>query len=422
MITDNNTFFDQPPTNKRNWIDNLVLINFIIFVFFSFFGTGLPFQEKSMVAWAEESSNLFNQILYALLFLFTLPPIIFRSEKLIEFIRREKTLSTFIFFCLISFIWSDYALISLKRSFQLVVMYLVMLNTFLSLEIRIIIKVIKINVIIYLLLTFLAGLFITQAIDPSFNTWRGLTEQKNGLGQISMYIFLFSFLFYDQKDELKKKIVNYSISSAAIMLIFLSGSSTVALAFLFILFASVIFYFDKVFHPIGIGRVVSYALLLLMMLMVIPITLFSTELLSFIPALFGKDLTFTGRVYIWDYVIGEILKQPLLGYGYQTYWIMGQRMSTFIINQAHNSYLEIILWVGFIGFSIFLSVIIKYFYLAIKLNANIFILSLAVILIISFSEGILMQARTVTTFSFLFFYIFLSIKYYSSNKLNHSVY
>lgn len=405
------------------WINNLILFAFILLTFSSFSGLDLPFKEKSMEVVEEESTNIINQIVYLILFLFTLPSIIFRSEKIIGFIRREKILSIFLVFCLISFIWSDYGFISLKRSFQLFVMYLVVLNTFLFLEIRIIIKVIKVYVVIYLVLTYLAGLFIPEAIDSSFNTWRGLVEQKNGLGQISMYIFLFSFLFYDKEDEIKKKIINYLISLAAIMLIFLSGSSTVAVAFLFILFASIIFYFDKVFHLVGIGRGVSFTLLFLLLILIIPISLYATEILGFIPALFGKDLTFTGRVFIWEYVIDDILKQPLLGYGYQTYWIIGSgRLNVFSINQAHNSYLEIILWVGFVGFSFFLSAILKYFYITIKLNANYFLISIASILIISFSEGILLQPRTVTTFTFLFFYVYLFIKYYSSNKLKHSVY
>ena len=38
-------------------------------------------------------------------------------------------------------------------------------------------------------------------------------------------------------------------------------------------------------------------------------------------SLLGKDATLTGRTGIWSAVIDSIAKRPLLGYGYQAFWL-----------------------------------------------------------------------------------------------------
>lgn len=80
MITDR--FFDQLQNNKTNWIANLALLNFIILVFFTLFGTDLPFQESTLDAFETENTNIVNQILYTFLFLSSLPFILILSSFL----------------------------------------------------------------------------------------------------------------------------------------------------------------------------------------------------------------------------------------------------------------------------------------------------------------------------------------------------
>lgn len=35
------------------------------------------------------------------------------------------------------------------------------------------------------------------------------------------------------------------------------------------------------------------------------------------------DSTFTGRTIIWDFANMQIAKKPLLGWGYQSFWLVG---------------------------------------------------------------------------------------------------
>jgi exopolysaccharide production protein ExoQ len=75
------------------------------------------------------------------------------------------------------------------------------------------------------------------------------------------------------------------------------------------------------------------------------------------------DITsLTGRVPIWQAVVADIAKRPLLGYGYGTFWTP-QRVYEYSLihhwefNHAHSAYLESTLNVGVIGVSLGLLII-----------------------------------------------------------------
>jgi exopolysaccharide production protein ExoQ len=75
----------------------------------------------------------------------------------------------------------------------------------------------------------------------------------------------------------------------------------------------------------------------------------------------GKDPTLTGRTEIWGYVIDNILRKPMLGWGYFGFWLPGNPAAMEIANkvkwfvpQAHNGLLELLLNVGVVGTSIFI--------------------------------------------------------------------
>jgi exopolysaccharide production protein ExoQ len=78
---------------------------------------------------------------------------------------------------------------------------------------------------------------------------------------------------------------------------------------------------------------------------------------------FGKDLTLTGRTDIWTYAIDKILERPWLGYGFAGFWHGLDGESSYVVRavrwatpNAHNGYLDFILQLGMIGFTLFLLV------------------------------------------------------------------
>jgi len=188
-------------------IDNLIILNFALLVFFTFFGAKLPFQGTSYEEqFKGETTNIANQILYVFLFLSSMIIVIKRIDTISLFIKREKYLSLFILLCLVSAVWSNYHFISFKRSFQLLSVYLVVINALLFIEPSKLLKVLKIIIILYLLITVFSSLFINEAIDPDFHTWRGITDHKNALARYGFYSFLISMFFYGEQDKLSAKI------------------------------------------------------------------------------------------------------------------------------------------------------------------------------------------------------------------------
>jgi len=89
----------------------------------------------------------------------------------------------------------------------------------------------------------------------------------------------------------------------------------------------------------------------------------------------GKDMTLTGRTYIWSLVVPAINRHPWLGYGYQGFWqpwrglenpaniIRHPKFGDFIPMHSHNGFLDMALNVGWVGLALFiLSLLVNLYY------------------------------------------------------------
>ena len=90
------------------------------------------------------------------------------------------------------------------------------------------------------------------------------------------------------------------------------------------------------------------------------ITGFTMNRLSYM--LYG-DSSFTGRQFIWDFANFEIARKPLLGWGYQSFWLVGPGGPSVVdapgwiktMPNAHNGYYDTILELGYVGFVLLLA-------------------------------------------------------------------
>ena len=72
------------------------------------------------------------------------------------------------------------------------------------------------------------------------------------------------------------------------------------------------------------------------------------------------DPTFTGRTTIWAFADYEIARKPLLGWGYQSFWLVGSNAPSVVdapgwvkmMPNAHNGYRDILLETGYVGLTI----------------------------------------------------------------------
>lgn len=78
------------------------------------------------------------------------------------------------------------------------------------------------------------------------------------------------------------------------------------------------------------------------------------------------DPTFTGRSIIWEYIKTEIAHRPLLGWGYQSFWLVGPDAPSIVnapgwvkdMPNAHNGYLDTQVEMGYAGYALLLAFII----------------------------------------------------------------
>jgi exopolysaccharide production protein ExoQ len=78
------------------------------------------------------------------------------------------------------------------------------------------------------------------------------------------------------------------------------------------------------------------------------------------------DSTFTGRSIIWDFAQYEIARRPLLGWGYQSFWLVGPDAPSIVeapgwvkmMPNAHNGYYDTTLEMGYIGYALLVIFII----------------------------------------------------------------
>jgi len=90
--------------------------------------------------------------------------------------------------------------------------------------------------------------------------------------------------------------------------------------------------------------------------------------LDFILGIFGRNITFTGRVPVWKYLFQNVISQrPWLGYGYGAIWHLKGFIRELIdvfnwgVVLGDNGYVDILLHLGIFGITILLALIIMGF-------------------------------------------------------------
>ena len=393
-------------------------LSFILLIFFIFFGTSLPFEPKARDVDEISSANIVNQAVYTLLFLLSFVAIFPKRGEFIQILLEEKFLTIFIVWCTLSIFWSDYSFISFKRLFQI---YTVILATMAFLlhhnNEKELLKIIKYIIYPYLIISIISVVAIPSALDPDFHTWRGLTSQKNELGQVGVASIIFCYMLYKSEGNVYGTLIAAFMILIALLLTLGSLSSTSILILLIIIVLGLIFFLDKIFSPLGINHTVSRLILFFITSTSVLILVSLPDELKFIPNLFGKDTSFSGRTDLWAYMMFQVDKHPLFGTGYQAFWVIkSQTVLTlyqsfnWLPNQSHNGYIDIWNELGIIGLSLFVLLIINYFRNLVKLNKkNIWSAFIIIALISNFQEssffrpGQLLSSVVIISYLILFF-------------------
>jgi exopolysaccharide production protein ExoQ len=178
------------------------------------------------------------------------------------------------------------------------------------------------------------------------SAWKGIFSAKNYLGNMALF-FLTATVSYRPRTSLFRSLRVAQILFCLIAITFSRAATTYMLTMIYIAYAMTL---NAVRGFRKKDYLVAFILLFVTSASVVAVAVLQPDVLF---SLLGKDSTLTGRTEIWDAVAGSIAKRPLLGYGYQAFWLGFKGESyriiltvTWALGQAQNGFLDVMLELG----------------------------------------------------------------------------
>jgi O-antigen ligase len=411
---------------QNTYYHKFIKYGFWALLFFTIWGTDLPFKNNAVDVEPETSSSFINQFLYSGLFIISVIAIIPRKSEFYKVIMKEKFLFIFILFSLTSMLWSDYSFVTFKRIFQILAIYISIICFLLyANSSEEILKPIKYILYPYLFLTIIVVFTVPQARQGPI-MWQGFTTNKNTLGQLGFISVILCYIIYkNEKTQLNKILAIFFIFLSVVITVG-SHSSTSLIVVLFLIGLGMLTSLDSLFAKIRIGKTISIITIGTFVIFILGVMILDPTLESSLPELFGKDTSFSGRTELWDYLLNIKQINPVLGSGYGAFWVPeSERISgvydifLFLPGQAHNGYIDIFLATGYVGFIIMILILLNYFinYIRIK-KPHPWVLFIIATVIVDFQESAILRYGHPVNFIFIFAYLILFVNESFSWKVN----
>jgi exopolysaccharide production protein ExoQ len=185
--------------------------------------------------------------------------------------------------------------------------------------------------------------------------WRGIYVHKNGFGPLmALSTIVFFLLAQTPFKNFKNPWPFLVMCAVSVMCLALAKSSAaavdIAIMGIAVLLLPILRLSYGVMVPV-LAAIGSFGVILYMLLSANSAVIFD---------ILGKDTTLTGRTDLWLYVIDKIKESPWLGYGYAAFWQGFDGPSAYVwlaqpfeAVHPHSGYLELLLDVGIIGFTIY---------------------------------------------------------------------
>ena len=385
-----------------------------LFMFFSFFGTALPFRPENLnVEYTQ--SNIINQIVYGLLFLMSFFVLLPRRSQLWDTIRQEKFLTLFLCWGTLSIYWSEFSVISFKRLFQIttIVMVCHVAVIYLDSEARLL-NILKRILSAYLILSILAVMFVPGAIDVKFMTWRGLASHKNHLDQVSLITAMIWFYCMRIAPDRRERLMAFLMLALSVILLFGAESRTSIITLLMVSsLAALIWFNHQLFESAAVGRFLSLATLTAIAATITAVIQLAPDLLDSMASGAQRDMTFTGRTFLWEAISYEIADHFWFGCGFAGFWIVENtavmdiyEQFVWLPKQSHMGYLDILNETGMIGFGLFISALLWYCRNLFRLRRPFFWKWLVLaVLIMNFLETTIFRPGQLSGAIFIFAYL-----------------
>ncbi len=272
-----------------------------------------------------------------------------------------------------SYLWASHPELTIRRGIAFAVVYLSLV--FLVAATRSSVRVFRALATVVALLTIL-NIFVMVAM-PSVSSSpigeKGIFDTKNTAGTIGMLtvVMLGVSVFLVRTNSLRAVlVVVYALSW--VFLVLTKSKTSIGVAVL-MTGAAPLFY-------ILLSRGSGWRALALMLVVAVLFGVLVVGSLAgatgddLILLMFG-DLSFSQRTPIWADVVKSITDRPWLGYGFGSFWDIGEQLNPLkyapwdvfyvdaqVINTAHSGYLDQLLQTGTVGFALGLAAILRCLY------------------------------------------------------------
>ncbi|MGU8484212.1 O-antigen ligase family protein [Clostridium perfringens] len=195
--------------------------------------------------------------------------------------------------------------------------------------------------------------------------WNSSFYSKNSLAIEMALGCIISYLYF---FRIRKGLFSIIVFITSGFILIKTGSATSILIVLVSILIEKIIFFIEEKYKVNINIVnFMYILNVIFYLFIF----FFNKYNNIFEKIFNRDLTLTGRTYIWEGVLKTIPYNLLFGTGYETFWgyneVLEQNIMQYYypilhkrIIGAHNGFLDLILQIGIIGTIFFLYVLWSY--------------------------------------------------------------
>jgi O-antigen ligase len=384
---------------------------FVLYVLFLLVGpTPLQDGEPGDVT----ASNYVNQIVDSVLPAVALLCLVPHRTRLFRLAIREKYLTMFLAWSLLTVVWSDFPLSSVKAGVRLIGSTLVIVsflsNTESSNEA---IPYLKRIFAIYIPVSFLVIAFVPYGIQWEWPAWRGIADGKNTLGQVAVIsAFVWTVAYF--RSAGRQRVSTALFLGGSVVLLLGSKSTTALIAFLTLCAMGGSVVVERRMQRLGIAR--PAPILIGASVAVVLLLAYAFEL-SAATMVFGKDDTFTGRTDIWTEMIDAASTHPYRGGGYSGFWIPEnpdvQRLwqddkFPWRPNEGHQGYLDIWNETGFVGLSLLGLMVASYYKrLAMLRRPHVWHWPFLAVLVFNLTESTIFKVGQFSGWIFLFSYLAL---------------
>lgn len=245
-----------------------------------------------------------------------------RPGETLAALRREWLLVLLALWCVMSFAWSDYPSITLRHGIQLVLTVGIAIAIAYRLAPLAFVKVLFVASSLAGLASLASGRSRADGMG-----YLGIYASKNALANASALLIIMALaLLLDRRLPARWRLPALGSLLLGTMLLVMGKSSGALVSTLgvVLVFGAIVLLQHLAPHIRLV--VVAMAVVLAAALGVI-LSFFAAELSQMFLDLTGKDVTLTGRTNLWAVAFQEIAAQPVLGVGFQAFWVQGNPLA-----------------------------------------------------------------------------------------------